>query len=135
MSWAALGLSAVLASTPSASVSSARRLNVEPFVLAAAGVAGVGVGVWQLLDADARYKALLAIPSQATSPAEAALLLQEAKSLVFRSKSQTVAGVALIAVGAAAVVGALVWLLVEGLTTTDWLVAPTAQGISLVGRF
>lgn len=135
MSWAALGLSAVLASTPSASVSSARRLNVEPFVLAAAGVAGVGVGVWQLLDADARYKALLAIPSQATSPAEAALLLQEAKSLVFRGKSQTVAGVALIAVGAAAVVGALVWLLVEGLTTTDWLVAPTAQGISLVGRF
>lgn len=134
MSWGAVGLSVVLAASPSPAVS-ARRLNVEPIVLAAAGALAAGLGAWRLTVADAHYRALFAIPLMASSPGEAARLLLQAQDLTFRGKSETLAGTLLLATGGAVIAASLVWLLVEGFDTQDWLVAPAPQGVALVGRF
>lgn len=134
MSWGAVGLSVVLAASPSAAPS-ARRLNVEPIVLAAVGALGAGLGAWRLTVADAQYQALRAVPLMASSPKEASQLLRQAQALTFRGKSETLAGTLLLAAGGAVVAASLVWLLVEGFDTQDWLVAPSPQGVALVGRF
>lgn len=133
MGWSALSLCLVLAS--SSSTPQVTRLNLEPILLGVAGLIGAGVGAWRLGEAEARYQDLKAIPLSAGSAAQAASLLRDARSLVFRGEAETVAGVAFIAVGAAALTGSLVWLLVEGLRTPDWLITPGPQGVAVVGRF
>jgi hypothetical protein len=130
MTWAAVGLSLLVAAAPAK-----RRFNVEPFVLGAAGLLGAGMGAWRLVEAEARYRELLAIPAKASTAAEAQALLRQASRLVVRGESESVAGVVLLAAGGALVLASVVWLVVEGFETTDWLVAPGPQGVSVVGRF
>ncbi|MBL8918377.1 MAG: hypothetical protein JNJ54_05915 [Myxococcaceae bacterium] len=133
MSVSGVGLSLLLASSPASPTTT--RLNLEPILLGIAGLAGAGVGAWRLAVADARYQALQEIPLSAGSAAEAASRLREARSFVFQGKAETVAGVTLLAAGATLVAGSVLWLLLEGVRTPDWLVAPGPQGMSVVGRF
>lgn len=131
MSWCAASLAVVLAASPPG----AQRFNLEPVVLGVVGLAGVAVGASRFAVADRLYDQLLSIPLTATSREEAASFLARGRALAFSGKSETALGGVLVAMGGAALVAGVLWFVLEGRTTADWLVSPTATGAAAVLRF
>lgn len=131
MSWSAASLVVLLAATPT----QPRRFNSEPVVTASVGLIGVALGAWRLAVADRVYQALIELRPQAATQAEAALILQQARTHADQGKGETAVGAVLLVMGGAMVVASLLWFLLEGAQTTDWLIAPGPGGLSAMVRF
>ena len=117
MTWCAASLALVLAATPPG----ARRFNTEPVVLAATGAIAVGFSAWRFAVADLILAEMNDLPTSASSRAQAVEILTRARALAFTGNSETALAGMLAVMGGALIVTGLVWFLVEGSTTTDWL--------------
>lgn len=114
-------LALVLAATPPSVQSGARRFNSEPVVLAATGALAVGLSAWRFAVADGILVEMNALPTSASSRLEAVQILTRARALAFTGNSETALAGMLAVMGGAFLITGLVWFLVEGSTTTDWL--------------
>jgi hypothetical protein len=120
MTWCAASLALVLAATPPG----ARRFNSEPVALAGAGVVALAFSAWRFGAAETLYGQLVDLKvrsTSVTSPAEAAKILSEARALAFNGNSETALAGTLAIMGSLLLVTGIVWFLVEGRETTDWL--------------
>ena len=122
MSWCAGCLALVLAAAPAPSVElGARRFNVEPVVLAATGAIVVWLSAWRFAVATQILDEMNGLPTSASSRAQAVEILTRARTLAFTGNSETALAGSLAVMGSLLIITGLVWFLVEGSTTTDWL--------------
>lgn len=122
MSWCAGGLALVLSAAPLPSAErGARRFNTEPVVLAATGAIAVAFSAWRFVVADGILRKMNELPTSASSRAHAVEILTTARTLAFTGNSETALAGTLAVMGGALLIAGLVWFLVEGSTTTDWL--------------
>lgn len=121
MSWCTGCLALVLAAAPPSVQSGARRFNTEPVVLAATGAIAVGFSAWRFAIADGILAEMNGLSTSASSRAEAVQILTRARALAFTGNSETALAGMLAVMGGVLIVTGLVWFLVEGSSTTDWL--------------
>lgn len=119
MTWCAASLSLILAATPPG----ARRFNLEPVVLAVTGAVGIGFSAWRFQQADLVYLKLKDVPTTASSQAEAVEFLARGRALAFTGNSETALAGTLALMGGALIITGILWFLLEGRETTDWLSA------------
>lgn len=120
MTWCAAVLSLVVAATPP----QPRRFNLEPVVLVATGAVAIAFSAWRFQRADVLYRQLKDVPTSATSQAEAAMILGQARALAFTGNSEQALAGTLALFGSVLLVTGVLWFLVEGRETTDWLTVP-----------
>jgi hypothetical protein len=140
-----LAVAVVAGSTPPDP--SPKVLTVEPIVLGAVGLVGVGLGAWRLGVSGeelARLERLVAqvkevSPEMRLDPTYRLQKLEEGRLHHQRGTVEAFLGWSLVGVGGAFLAGAVVWLLVEGVTRPPLVVTPAfmPDGGALVmqGRF
>ncbi|MDP3232928.1 MAG: hypothetical protein Q8N26_09135 [Myxococcales bacterium] len=124
MSWCAGCLSFVLAAAPPSVQSGARRFNTEPVVLAATGAIAVAFSAWRFVVADGQLAQLDLLSEESkrvTTQADAVKILGSAREAAFIGNAETSLGGVLALMGAAFIITGVIWFLVEGRETTDWL--------------
>lgn len=127
MTAAALTLSVLLAANPG---ERATRLNLEPFVLIAAGAAGVGVGFSRVAAANRLADSFSLLPRTASSPAEAQAILRQGREYRFNGNAETQLAASLFVAGGGFIVAGVIWLAVQGLEVPVVWVAPGPGGPS-----
>ncbi len=118
MTWMAVVLCASLATAPT------KRFNLEPIVLGASGLAVGVLGGLSLLFAERTFQTLQGVGSEGITSRELALeRLAYAHALRDRGATEMNLGVSLVLVGAAFLVGSVLWFLVEGPETAASMVS------------
>lgn len=128
MTWTAVVVSAALVATPTST-----RFNLEPVFLGGSGLVVGALGGLSLVLAERTFQALQSVDGSGITSREQALeRLAFTQQLRDRGTTETKLGVSLLLVGAAFLIGSVLWFVIEGPETAVSMVTDALRDGAIV---